>query len=259
VLIHGVGHHWQAWRPVIERLEGEFDLIAPDSPGFGQSPPLPSGVAPDVYAYTDAFGALFAELGLERPHVAGNSMGGGIALELARRGAVRSVTAISPVGFWTEPERRYTELTLGSISQAPAPVHALMIRAAGSRVGRAAMFAQLFKWPARMPAEEARSMLRDSFAAPAMAPALRAFQGYRFRGGDELRGTPVTVAWGRWDRLLLYGRQAPRARAELPWARHLTLGAGHTPFFDDPGAVAETIRSAANWTNGRVQAPAAPA
>ena len=41
VLLHGVGHHWQAWRPVIELLNGEFDVIACDSPGFGASPPLP--------------------------------------------------------------------------------------------------------------------------------------------------------------------------------------------------------------------------
>ena len=57
---------------------------------------------------------------------------------------------------------------------------------------------------------------------------------------------PVTVAWGASDHLLPARRQAPRARALLPWARHLTLGAGHVPFFDDPGAVAEVIRSCAN-------------
>ena len=41
MLLHGVGHHWQAWEPVIERLVGEFDVIACDSPGFGRSAPLP--------------------------------------------------------------------------------------------------------------------------------------------------------------------------------------------------------------------------
>jgi pimeloyl-ACP methyl ester carboxylesterase len=55
----------------------------------------------------------------------------------------------------------------------------------------------------------------------------------------------VTVAWGRYDRLLIYSRQAPRARERLPWARHLTLGTGHVPAFDDPAAVAETIRMTA--------------
>jgi pimeloyl-ACP methyl ester carboxylesterase len=96
-----------------------------------------------------------------------------------------------------------------------------------------------------MPAEEAVATLRDAWAAPAFADALAAFDAYTFRSGDELRGIPVTIAWGRHDRLLLYGRQAPRARALLPWARHATLRAGHVPFFDDPGAVAEGIRATA--------------
>ena len=88
VLLHGVGHHWQAWEPVIERLAVEFDVIACDTPGFGRSAPLPAGVTPTIPAYVDAFEWFFAELGLERPHVAGNSMGGGLALELARGRAV---------------------------------------------------------------------------------------------------------------------------------------------------------------------------
>jgi pimeloyl-ACP methyl ester carboxylesterase len=96
-----------------------------------------------------------------------------------------------------------------------------------------------------MPAEEAVSVLNDAWAAPAFASALAAFRHYRFDSPEELRGVPVSVAWGVRDRLLLYGRQAPRARAMLPWARHLTLGAGHVPFFDDPAAVAEVIRSCA--------------
>jgi pimeloyl-ACP methyl ester carboxylesterase len=60
---------------------------------------------PSVEAQAVRPEAFFVELGLERPHIAGSSMGGGIALELARRGSVRSVTGVSPVGFWTPRER----------------------------------------------------------------------------------------------------------------------------------------------------------
>ena len=50
---------------------------------------------------------------------------------------------------------------------------------------------------------------------------------------------PTTIAWGERDRLLLYGRQAPRARRWLPEARHVTLdGLGHVPTYDDPEQVA---------------------
>lgn len=112
MLIHGVGHHWQAWRPVLPRLRDEYDVLACDSPGFGRSAPLPAGVEPTVWAYAAAFEAFFDRQGLDRPHVAGNSMGGAIALEPARRGAVRSATAVCPAGFWTPDERRYCRLAL---------------------------------------------------------------------------------------------------------------------------------------------------
>jgi pimeloyl-ACP methyl ester carboxylesterase len=245
VLLHGIGHHWQAWRRVIDLLAGEFEIIAPDSPGFGRSAPLPAGVEPTIPAYVEAFERFFDGLGLERPHVAGSSMGGAIALELVRRRAVRSAAAFSPAGFWTPGERRFCQASLGALVGLPPVVRPAIMALARTRPGRAVLFAQLFGWPTRMPAEEAVSVLHDAWAAPAFASALAAFRHYRFGSPEELRGVPVSIAWGVRDRLLVYGLQAPRARAMLPWARHLTLGAGHVPFFDDPAAVAEVIRSCA--------------
>ena len=241
VLLHGVGHHWQAWRPEIDRLTASFDVIACDSPGFGRSTPLPPGTEPTIPAYAESFSEFFRELDLAQPHVAGNSMGGAIALELARRGEVASVTAFSPAGFWNPRERRFCQLSLGLLGHLPEPMRPAIRALAATRAGRAALFKQLFGWPTRMPADEAVATLDDGWAAPAFADALAAFDLYDFGRGDELRETPVTIAWGRYDRLLIYARQAPRARARLPWARHVTLSAGHVPFFDDPAGVVETI------------------
>jgi pimeloyl-ACP methyl ester carboxylesterase len=249
VLLHGVGHHWQTWRPVIERLTDSFEVIACDSPGFGGSAPLPPGVEPTIPAYAEAFARFFSELGVARPQLAGNSMGGAIALELVRRHEASSATALAPVGFWSPAERRFCQLSLGLLAGLPRPLRPAVLALAGTPAGRAALFKQTFGWPTRMPAAEAVSTLQDAWAAPAFAGALAAFDGYDFAAGEQLRGTPVTVAWGRYDRLLIYSRQAPRARARLPWAWHVTLGAGHVPFFDDPAAVAETIRG----TAGRVK------
>ena len=254
VLLHGVGHHWQAWQPVIVRLAGEFDVIACDSPGFGRSAPLPSAMEPTITSYADAFEWFLAELGLTRPHVAGNSMGGAIALELARRRAVASVTAFSPAGFWTGPERRFTQLSLGALGGTPAAARPAVEAAARTRAGRVALFSQTFGYPARLPAEEAVATLRDAWASPVLGDTLKAFDAYRFERGEELRGVPVTIAWGRRDRLLPYRLQAPRARSALPGATHLTLGAGHVPFYDDPAACTEAIRATA-----RAEAPLAAA
>jgi pimeloyl-ACP methyl ester carboxylesterase len=244
VLLHGVGHHWQAWRPVIDLLAGEFEMLACDSPGFGRSPPLPAGIEPTIPAYADAFEWFFAELGLERPHVAGNSMGGAIALELARRRTARSVTAFSPAGFWTPLERRFCQLSLSALASTPPALRPAVLALARTRAGRVALFSQTFGYPTRLPAEEAVATLTDAWGAPAFAGALDAFRHYRLGAPEELRRTPITIAWGNRDRLLPYPLQAPRARRMLPWATHVTLGAGHVPFYDDPAAVAAVIRSA---------------
>jgi pimeloyl-ACP methyl ester carboxylesterase len=243
VLLHGVGHHWQAWQPVIARLADEFDVIACDTPGFGGSAALPASTEPTITAYVDAFEWFFAELGLERPHVAGNSMGGAIGLELARDRSVSSVIAFSPIGFWTDAERRFCQLSLSALARTPPAARPALEAIARSRRGRTAAFSQLYGYPARVPAEEVVASLRDAWAAPAFMATLDAFRHYRLTSPEQLRGTPVTIAWGRRDLVLPYRLQAPRARAMLPWASHVTLGAGHLPFHDDPAAVAEVIRA----------------
>jgi pimeloyl-ACP methyl ester carboxylesterase len=245
VLLHGIGQTWRMWRPVIPLLAAEFDVIACDSPGFGGSPALAPGVRPTIRAYLEAFRHFFVELELGRPHVAGVSMGGAIALELARAAAVSSTCAISPAGFWTPRERRFCQLSLTLVARTPAAARPAIEALARTRLGRAVMFAQVFGWPSRIPSEEAAAALHDAWAAPAFVAALDAFDVYSFGAGEELQETPVTVAWGERDHLLLYARQAPRARAMLPHARHVTLGGGHIPSFDDPAAVAAVVRSSA--------------
>ena len=84
------------------------------------------------------------------------------------------------------------------------------------------------------------------FSDDAFRAALRAFEHYDYEPSPPPAGdVPVTVAWGRYDLLLPHRLQAPRARALLPSARHVTLRAGHVPYFDDPDAVAAVIRATA--------------
>lgn len=251
VLIHGIGSHWQVWSPVIGALADHHDVIAADSPGFGRSPALEPDLEPTVHGYADAFERFFGELGLRRPHVAGNSMGGGIALELARRGAVSSATAIAPVGFWTARERRYSQALLRLSREVPPPLRPAVLALAGTAAGRTILMGTFFARPWRLAPADARLTLEDFWAAPGFPDALAGFDRYVFRAGHELRHVPVTVAWGSRDRLLLFARQAPRARRALPHARHVTLGGlGHAPFYDDPAVVAEVMLQATGAVPG---------
>ncbi len=182
-------------------------MIACDSPGFGRSAPLPSGMEPTITSYADAFEWFMAELGLTRPHVAGNSMGGAIALELARRRAAASVTAFSPAGFWTGPERRFCQVSLAALAEMPGAARPAVERAARTRAGRIALFSQTFGYPARLPAEEAVATLRDAWASPAFAAVLKGFDGYSLRAP---RGAAADPGDGRLG--------AARPAAALPAA-----------------------------------------
>jgi pimeloyl-ACP methyl ester carboxylesterase len=239
VLLHGTGSRRGVWDPVIGAVARERRAIAVDLPGFGDSPP--EDFEPSVEGYVARLGRWFAEQGLERPHVAGNSMGGGIALELARARLVASATAISPVGFWTPGELRFAQWSVRAsraIGTLVRPGAHAITRAA---LGRTMLLGQMRARPWRMPASEAVAELEAFVDAPWVEPALVAFGRYRFRDGEQLRGVPVTVAWGTRDALLI-SRQAARARRMLPWARHVALpGCGHLPFHDDPDAVVAVL------------------
>ncbi len=100
VLLHGIGHRRQAWDPVIEELARDYDVIAPDLSGFGESPAFAGGIRYSMDNACDHLLTQFERWGVTKPHVAGNSLGGAIALELGARGLVASATALSPAGFF---------------------------------------------------------------------------------------------------------------------------------------------------------------
>ena len=112
VLLHGIGSHRQMWDPVVGRLAAEHEVVPLDLPGFGTAPPLPAGEEPTPQALARAVASELDARGLDLVHVAGNSLGGWVALELAKLGRTRSVCALSPAGFWDGWESRFTTLSL---------------------------------------------------------------------------------------------------------------------------------------------------
>jgi pimeloyl-ACP methyl ester carboxylesterase len=249
VLLHGLGSRRGVWDPVIGAVARERSVFAIDLPGFGTSPP--EGFEPRVEGYVARLRDWFVEQGLDRPHVAGNSMGGAIALELARAGAVASATAISPSGFWTTRELRCGQVSLRASRAIARQVRPVLPTIAGTAVGRTMLLGQMRARPWRMPADEVIAEVQAYAQALWVEPALQAFSRYRFRDGEQLRGVPVTIVWGTRDALLM-PRQAARARRMLPWARHVVLrGCGHLPFHDDPDAVAAALLGGSQSIAGR--------
>ena len=98
VLLHGISGELCVWEPVRDLLSQRAEVIAVDLPGFGRSPSLAPGIAPVPGALAAAVARLLDELEIARPHIAGNSLGAWIALELAAISRARSVTALCPAG-----------------------------------------------------------------------------------------------------------------------------------------------------------------
>jgi pimeloyl-ACP methyl ester carboxylesterase len=242
VLIHGIGSEWPVWRPVLAALARERDVIAVDLPGFGASAPLAPGVESTVPALAAAVVAHLEALGLRDAHLAGNSLGGWVALEVARLGRARSVVGISPAGFWNDLERRYAKAVLWSSARLARRLLPLASLAFATTAGRTAFLSGMMARPANVGAEDAVASMRAFARAPGFDATLAwaARPGSGFTGGAEVR-CPVTIAWGDRDRLLL-PRQARRALAAIPGARHVVLaGCGHVPMSDDPDLVARAI------------------
>ncbi|MFF7320849.1 alpha/beta fold hydrolase [Streptomyces albogriseolus] len=240
LLLHGIGHHRQAWDPVVDILATEREVIAVDLPGFGDSPALPDGLDHDLPTMTAALGGLCEALELDRPHVAGNSLGGLLALEMGRARLVRSVTALSPAGFWTPAERRYAFAVLSAMRGIAERMPARVVEGlARSALGRSVLTSTIYARPGRRAPEAVVAETRALAEATGFARTLRAGGSVRFT--EDVRGVPVTVAWGARDRLLI-PRQGVRAKQIIPRARLVRLpGCGHVPMNDDPALVARVL------------------
>lgn len=238
VLIHPLGGDRRVWEPVLERLGSERDVIALDLPGFGESPPLPGTPTPSALAQVVA-GFLDA-LGLGRPHIAGNSLGGWVALELALAGRARSVGAIAPAGLWPEPLGPKAGIARG-LARGVLPVVPLVAR---WPAGRRVLLASVVARPDRVPPAAAAQLVRAYATAPGFVATNAAMRATTFRGLERVRAR-VTLAWPEHDRLV--------ARpAYLPPAVHnrVLRGCGHVPMWDEPAHVAHVLLEASAATRG---------
>jgi pimeloyl-ACP methyl ester carboxylesterase len=226
---------------VREPLEQRHDVVAVDLPGFGESPPLPDGDTPTPTRLADILEQDIDRLGFIAPAMVGNSLGGWVALELARRGRASCAVAIAPSGLETPPERIYV-IALNELMRTRARLSAPFARQlTASPVARTILFGGLRSRPWRLSPPAGERDLKEFGCSLGFQPALRASVGARVPAGlSEIR-VPVRVAYGTLD-FMLGGFTAPRFAAAIAGAELIALpGVGHVPMLDDPDLVARTI------------------
>ncbi len=243
LLLHGVGGTWRAWRPVLPGLERLHHVIAPTLLGHDGALPLPPGAAPSVAAIADALEADLDRRGIDRLHVVGNSLGGWLALELARRGRARSVVAFSPAGAWSS-NVRITALVV-SMRVAFLLGGRLAPRAdaiARSPRWRRALLGSQVQYPDRLEPAEVAEELRAITRSPIVRPLVRVLKRHPFLPLPPDPDRPVRIVWPEKDRVIPFEHFGRPMMARLPGAELVRMsGVGHVPMTDDPVGVTERI------------------
>lgn len=243
VLLHAGMMTWRAWVPVLPLLEAHHEVFAPTLPGHCGGEALGDGVEPSIRALADALERQLDDAGIADAHVAGNSLGGWLALELARRRRARSVVAFSPPAAGT--------LAMNVLHQFLFRAGTLALRGVAPMapwLGRTAVERRLVLRFAcergdRVEAAEMKAMLQAA-AACRIGPAwLRTVtQWGALAPGLDRSSCPILIAWGERDRLTPYEQFARPLLELVPTAEAVVLpGVGHVPMYDDPELVAGTI------------------
>ncbi len=212
--------------------------------GFGHGGRVPDK-RPTVFEdWVDDSERLLDELGLDRPHLAGSSSGGWVALELARRGRAETVCALSPAGAWDRDwdDRNRLKEALSTAMRDTRRSRRLLPLLAYSGWLRRWVMSDVAVHGDRMSRADfvdsadnvlGCSILEDTFEDTAQLAPL-----------DPLP-CPITLAWSREDRLFPIDVYGARAQQMIPGARFVVLDdVGHVPFLDDPQLVADTILAA---------------
>lgn len=240
LLLHGVTMSAAAWDDVVPYLASRFDVVAPTLMGHrGGAKPGDGGVT--LAALADDIERVLNAKELDTVHIAGNSLGGWIAIELARRGRARSVCAFSPAGFWdlsTHQETRASRslrrtVRLASLTRFVAPplLHVPFVRQLTMR--------DIAEHPERLTQAQAKQAMLDVVGCVAAEDILSTTETL---APLEALPCPVTLAWSEQDRIFPPGVNGVIARQRLPAARYITLpGVGHVPMIDDPKLCADTI------------------
>jgi pimeloyl-ACP methyl ester carboxylesterase len=243
VCLHGFTDTWRTWELVLPELERHHDVLAPTLPGHAGGPPLEAEI--DDALLADAVERAMDDAGFETAHIAGNSLGGFVALQLAARGRARSVVAFAPAGGWAAGDTQFEgtlefQAALHEQVKAAAP-HAdtLVATREGRRRATRHITTNFEHIPPELLAHQLLGVAGCTAALPFIEYGLR--EGYHLEA--ERITCPVRVVWGTEDMLLPWPSTAARYRDDwLPQADWVELeGIGHCPPLDVPLEAAQLI------------------
>jgi pimeloyl-ACP methyl ester carboxylesterase len=243
LLVHGIPTSSRLWDAVGADLSADFDVVAPDMLGYGESA-KPADRDVSMAAQARLVPPLLDALGLDRVVVVGHDLGGAVAqrVVLEAPGRVSGLVLIDSVSFDSWPigrmramralsppfTRRWPRAWFGWFGRS-------MRRYVPKGEPREALAASLGAWSRDR--ETAEAWIRNTRA---MDPRITSEIAPRL---GEI-AVPAHVVWGRRDPFQKV-RWAARVRDAIPGATLTVLDGGHFLPWDRPLEVAAEIRALA--------------
>lgn len=238
VLIHIGANPWHKWEPVLAELTARYDVLIPTLPGWAGGAELTGSAT--VEMFVDAVAEAMDAAGLPDAHLVGNSFGGWVAFELARRGRARSVLALSPAGGWTpRGARRLRRFFVWNkrLTVVSRPFVSVALRFG---LLRRVLFRLIVARPAQLTPAQAAHLATDTLLGD-IRRITASMDEWAVAPYPEL-GVPALVAWGEADRFTPLRPDGETWRKAVPHAEWRILpNVGHMPMFDDPPLVIRTV------------------
>lgn len=244
LLLHGFTGSADAWNPILPALERHHDTIAVTFHGHLGGPPMPPHFGHTMADSADLAESELDAAGIRKVHLVGNSLGGWLAIELARRGRGLSMVALAPAGGWEPGSReqkriRRLFLRIRASLKVGGPLAPFLARFAATR--RVAL-GEIVAHPERLSPADARTMIEAAWRCDV-------FDGVMGALAKEPAPTPIAgepcrmrIVWGARDRILPMPRYSDRWRRMIPAADFVVLpDAGHVPMSDNPQEVVRAI------------------
>jgi pimeloyl-ACP methyl ester carboxylesterase len=242
VLLHGLGGTWEYWAPAMALLAGSARCIALDLPGFGHSDDLPGAFTLD--GAVERLAAALAALDVPAAPVCGHSLGGPLAVRLARNhpASTSRLVLVGPSGLEEAPSWQRRALALVPVYEllrrAPVPWEHWLLRVGPLR--RAALGA-LVHDPSTVSAAMARTLVDGGREARELKGAIDASFATGLDAEARLVDVPIAAIWGERDRMVPVADAQILLRAVPSATLHLLPACGHLPMVEHPQAFASLL------------------
>ncbi|MFC4124871.1 alpha/beta fold hydrolase [Nocardia rhizosphaerae] len=257
LLLHGFMLSPHCWEQVARRMAASCEVYAPAFAGHWGGPQV-DGSSLDVYALADQIERQLDELGWRTCHIAGNSLGGWVGLELARRGRARTLTTVAAAGGWASPS--LSQVRIGMKFAAMIPFVEIGKLLGGLAINNPLVQQVVAFLLAKNTGAVARRDLATTITAvlhcDAMLPLI--LGSLRAPGMDDLGEltAPVRMLLAEYDRIIPNRVYATRYLRELPASadRILVHGVGHVPMLEAPDRIATLIAEHIYASRGHLRA-----